>query len=184
MSEKTNATPVPERVLTKLVYLGVKQVRPTALDADDRTKSAHVYAVIADDGSLSTEHVYEKALGGGSPGTMCTFDFTPDGQSVYTMSRKYVGQYPDHAKVAEWQAVDDANRRALEVARAELRASEERLDLALLEPFRRAYASMPGPARVQLIARIAAYVGGMTESRMRLARKRLDAPPKKKGAKR
>lgn len=168
------------------VYVGMLQKSPHAhLPAEDRAEVLHLYyevdttepdgwSYVRDAEQVVKQGLYNKEISHGTPGTVCSFESNEEGTSVYPNTRQYMGRWRVEADVAQWQAANDAVRRVIETARAEARGLTERPDLELLEPFRRAYAEASGPARVQIIARIAAYVAGMTESRMRLARKNID----------
>lgn len=168
------------RVRQTLVYIGQRSVNSQSSDPEERAKTFHSYRIVdtshaADQPRLTDDIVnYTKALGSGAPGTMDSFEFSADGTTVYPGTRNYVGVWHNKMQRIEWQAVHDAMLRVVEVARAEVRDTSERVDLAVLEPFRRAYSSMNGPARVQLIGRVAAYIAGMTESRLRQAQKNIE----------
>jgi hypothetical protein len=79
---------------------------------------------------------------------------TESSGSIWPGTKTHKGMWPDSEARHQWGAMDDARRRELESVKESTKDDWREG----LEPIRDAYRSMRGPQRVQMIARVVAFI--------------------------
>lgn len=83
-----------------------------------------------------------------------------DRLSIIASSGRYVQEWPDAAKVLEWDAEDRANRLMIDLLAAGKTAGGKNPMLESLRPVREAYKRLRGLQRSLLLAKVVEYITG------------------------